>query len=433
MQYRRFGKTELQLPVFSLGTMRFSDAQTATEVISTALDYGITHLETAPAYGASECYIAEALASLLTSLAQTQPNSLSGKPDQRNREALILTSKIIPQPKWHQPPEQTATEVNQAIETSLARLGVSYLDCLAIHGLNTAEHLDWVRSHLLPALAQAQQDGRIRHLGFSTHGPLDVIQGAIATKAFAFVNLHYNYFFQRNAAAVETAHQQDMGVFIISPADKAGMLYSPPAKLKSLCAPYDPLLLNYRWLLSDPRITTLSVGPATAAELAWPLQVADTVGPLTATEQAAIERLDRAQVESLKEDSPKEDSLTDESLQRESLQRESFREKAPQGMAVLSSRCAQCYDCLPCPEAINIPEVLRLRNLAVAYDMQAFGQYRYGMFENAGHWFAGRKGDKCTDCGDCLPRCPEHLPIPNLLRDAHRRLAGSQRRRLWAE
>ncbi len=36
--------------------------------------------------------------------------------------------------------------------------------------------------------------------------------------------------------------------------------------------------------------------------------------------------------------------------------------------------CSQCYQCLPCPENINIPEVLRLRNLAVAYEMTDFGQ-----------------------------------------------------------
>ncbi|MEM9980776.1 MAG: 4Fe-4S dicluster domain-containing protein, partial [Cyanobacteria bacterium P01_D01_bin.2] len=94
-------------------------------------------------------------------------------------------------------------------------------------------------------------------------------------------------------------------------------------------------------------------------------------------------------------------------------------------------RCTQCYQCLPCPEAINIPEMLRLRNLAVAYDMTAFGEYRYAMFEHAGHWFPGRKGKRCTDCGDCLPRCPENLDIPTLVRDTHKRLNGPERRRLW--
>jgi len=100
---------------------------------------------------------------------------------------------------------------------------------------------------------------------------------------------------------------------------------------------------------------------------------------------------------------------------------------------VATDLCRQCYQCLPCPEAINIPEILRLRNLTVAYQMQDYGQYRYGMLENAGHWFPGNKGNKCTDCGDCLPRCPEKLNIPTLLRDADQRLQGKQRRRLWSD
>jgi predicted aldo/keto reductase-like oxidoreductase len=275
---------------------------------------------------------------------------------------------------------------------------IDEIDCLAVHGLNTPEHLAWVQAPdgCMAALQAAQQAGKVRHIGFSTHGSLALIQQVIETGLFAFVNLHYYAFFPRHAPAVELAQQHDLGVFIISPADKGGLLYTPSDRLRELCAPFEPLHLTYRWLLSQAAITTLSIGPATPEELTAPLRVSDRTEPLTPEEQAAFDRLEAAAQTTLGSD-----------------------------------RCHQCYACLPCPEAINIPEVLRLRNLAIAYDMTEYGQYRYRMFENAGHWFPGRKGNRCTDCGDCLPRCPSELPIPDLLRSAHQRLNGPERRRLW--
>ena len=372
MRYRRFGHTELQLSTFTLGMMRcLASPDIAVETVQQAVALGINHVETARGYGQSEAYLGQALAHL-------------------ERSHLYITSKA--------PPTPDADSLARSIDTTLATLGVDYLDGFALHGINTPDHLAWVqdRQGCMAAVRRALDDGRIRHVGFSTHGSLDLIQQAIATDQFAFVNLHYNLFFQRNEPAIALAHQKDMGVFIISPADKGGMLFTPSERLSQLCAPLSPLHLNYRFLLSDRRITTLSLGAAHSGELALPLAIADHDGPLTPQEQAILRTLD---------------------------------DQADQALG--SDRCRQCYACLPCPEAIHIPEVLRLRNLAIAYDMTAYGHYRYRMFENAGHWFPGRKAIACTDCGDCLPRCPEQLDIPHLLRDAHQRLNGPNRRRLW--
>jgi hypothetical protein len=176
------------------------------------------------------------------------------------------------------------------------------------------------------------------------------------------------------------------------------MLYTPPDTLRQVCRPFDPLFLTYRWLLSQPAITTLSVGPARPEELDFLAELAHRTDPLTAAETEALQRLDQRPAAVLGPD-----------------------------------HCRQCYACLPCPEEIHIPEVLRLRNLALAYDMQGFGEYRYRMFENAGHWFPGRRANRCTDCGDCLPRCPETLNLPSLLNDTHDRLKGPSRRRLWED
>jgi len=375
MRYRRFGKTHRNLSVFSLGLMRcLASEGVVRQTIERAIALGINHLETAQGYGKSEQFLGQALKQGI------------GIP----RPDLWITTKLTPTPD--------ADILARAIDRSLDRLGLDYVDGLAIHGLNTAEHLAWVQAPngCMQAVRKAVADGRVRHVGFSTHGPLEVIQGAIATDQFDFVNLHYYYFFQRHQAAIELAQAKDLGVFIISPADKGGQLYTPPPTLERLCAPFTPLELNYRFLLSDRRITTLSVGPANPAELAPIETVMDRDEPLTDAEQQALQRLEQQREERLG-----------------------------------TEQCRQCYACLPCPEAIHIPEVLRLRNLAVAYEMDAYGRYRYGMFENAGHWFPGRRGDRCTDCGDCLPRCPEQLDIPTLLRDAHQRLGGNPRRRLW--
>lgn len=355
--------------------MRYlADAEIAQGVIAKALILGINHLETARGYGKSEEYLGDAIKAGLS----------------LPRKKLHITTKI--------PPTGDADSMRRYINESLEKLNLDYLDCLGIHGLNTWEHLNWVQAKngCMRAVREAVDDGRVRHVGFSTHGSLDLILAAINTDFFEFINLHYYYFFQRNAPAIQLAFQKDMGIFIISPADKGGRLYTPPQTLQNLCQPFSPLELNYRFLLSDNRITTLSIGAANADELTEPLQVANRDGELTIAEISIFERLANHQKSTLKTD-----------------------------------KCSQCYACLPCPENINIPEVLRLRNLAVAYDMNDYGQYRYGMFENAGHWFPGMKGNRCTECGDCLPRCPENLDIPTLLQDTHNRLNGKIGRRLW--
>ncbi|MEL4894024.1 aldo/keto reductase [Crocosphaera sp. Alani8] len=372
MQYRRFGKTDLNLSVFSLGTMRcLGSEENFYKTLETAISLGINHLETARGYGKSEQFLGNFL----------QQQKLV------SREKIYITTKLTPTPD--------ADKLSKCIDESLQRLQVDYIDCLAIHGINTWEHLEWTVGGFLP-LERALNEDKIKHIGFSTHGSLDLILATIETGLFEFVNLHYYYFFQHNYPAISLASQKDMGIFIISPGDKGGLLYTPSSLLERLCAPFSPLELTYRFLLSDHRVTTLSTGASNPDDFQSIIPLFAQNGQLTLEEKKKFNQLE-----------------------------EHFNK------VLDSDKCSQCYKCLPCPESINIPEILRLRNLTVAYDMKEYGQYRYGMLENAGHWFPGKKGNRCTDCGDCLPRCPENLEIPMLLKDTHERLKGNARRRLW--
>ena len=376
---RPFGRGPAVSP-FSLGTMRATGSpQQMAAVLEAALEAGLWHLETAPAYGPAERFLGQAL----RTLQQEQP--------QQHRR-LVITSKLLPGPDL--------AEGQQQLRQILERLGIERLHNLAVHGLNRPEHLEWATAGPGAELLRwAVGEGLVGQVGFSSHGSSALIEAALASGRFQFCSLHLHLFDQTRLPLARAALAQGIGVLAISPADKGGRLYDPPATLLADCAPFQPLELAYRFLL-DQGISTLSLGAAQPSDLALAAALAGpeaASGPwLSVPQRAALERLNRAGEQRL----------------------------GPE-------RCGQCRACLPCPNAVPIPELLRLRNLAVGHGMQAFAQERYNLIGRAGHWWEALDASACQRCGDCLPRCPLQLPIPDLLADTHRRLAAPPRRRLW--
>ena len=151
------------------------------------------------------------------------------------RESYYLMTKGNP---------KTSDETYEKIEKQLKALKTDYFDFYGWHGINNAELFKTACSKNGPVetLLKLKEQGVIKHVGFSTHAPLEVIIEAIETDYFEFMNLHYYYFFQRNYGAVALAESKDMGVFIISPNDKGGQLFNAPKKLKIL--PNLQLLFN---------------------------------------------------------------------------------------------------------------------------------------------------------------------------------------------
>ncbi len=373
MQYRRFGKTEMNLSVLTLGLMRYmsKDPEQSAAVVRRAVSSGINHLETARGYGESEELLGHALKRI-------------------DRKKVFITTKVGVC--------KTYDDFMKHFETSMSKMGIDVLDNLDVHGINNEDKFRMAMDEngTMKACRRLLDSGAVRHIGFSTHGKTDLLLKTVNTEFFESINLHYYWFYQAHAPAVARAAELDMGVLIISPNEKGGMLFKPSEVLTRLSAPFHPMNLNKRWLLSDPRIHTLSLGPAVADELDAHMAVADDARPLTEQEKAALDRWYRT-----------------------------IREKLG------ADFCTQCGRCLPCPEFIDTPEILRLRNVAVGLGMNDYGSFRYNLLDGSNDWFHGWPGSHCTKCGECLPRCPEKLDIPCLLFDAHRRLKTGIGRRLW--
>src|SRR6476620_12720911 len=126
MQYRRFGRTELRMPVFSCGGMRYqhkwqdvpfsdvpADNQANLEAtIYRAVELGINHIETARGYGSSEMQLGRVLPKL-------------------PREKMMVQTKVSP--------KATAAEFLKAFETSMAYLQLDYVDLFTLHGINNRQ------------------------------------------------------------------------------------------------------------------------------------------------------------------------------------------------------------------------------------------------------------------------------------------------------
>ena len=229
MQYRRFGRTNLKIPILSLGGMRFQkswdqldfseishEEQNKVEnILNLANKYGLSHVETAKYYGTSEVQLGIGFQNT-----QIIPN--------------IIQTKI--------PPNSDPAIFEKDVLTSIEKLKVKKIDLLAIHGINTAEHLhESVRDGgCIDILRNFQKENLIGSIGFSTHGKSSLIEKAISTNLFDYVNLHWYFINQENTKVINLANKYDLGVFIISPTDKGGHLHTPSRKMLEFCKPLIP-------------------------------------------------------------------------------------------------------------------------------------------------------------------------------------------------
>jgi predicted aldo/keto reductase-like oxidoreductase len=253
----------------------------------------------------------------------------------------------------------------------------------------------------LEAARKLQREGRVRHIGFSTHATPDLILEAVRTDEFDYMNVHWYFVNDLNWQAVTEASQRDMGLFIISPNDKGGKLYDPPQKLVGLCAPVSPMVFNDLYCLSRPEVHTLSLGAARPSDFDEHLKalehydsMADVVAPIEGRLRSEMERV----------------------------------------LGV--DWCRDWWRGIPeyvdLPGQVNVVETLRLWTYAKSLDLVGWGKMRYNLLGNAEHWFPGENVAKLD--GRSLISKLSHSPfadrIDSILQEAHSIMFEAPKKRL---
>ena len=371
MIYRDFKGEKLSL--FAMGTMRLPvidgddariDEDAARAMFDYALEHGVNYFDTAWGYhgGTSELVTGRALA-------------------RHPRESFNIASKF---PGYDL---SNMGKVEEIFAKQLEKCQVEHFDFYLVHNVcesNIDAYLDDERYGTVSYLKKMRDEGRIRHLGFSCHGQMDVLERFLeaygADMEFCQLQLNYlDWTFQDAKGKMELAGRYDLPIWVMEPlrgGQLARLTDEQFAPLKAMRPDETQVGWALRFLQSLPEVTTVLSGSSSLEQMAENIALFEEEHPLSAEETEALL------------------GVADDMVRSNVLP------------------CTACRYCTShCPVGLDIPMLLALYNEHKLTNGGFIAPMMLGTLPE------DERPAACIGCGTCSSVCPQQIDIPPALAD----------------
>lgn len=359
MLYTILGKTGLRVSRLGFGGMRFPMAQDGR--IDRDIAYPL--LEKAFALGIN--YFDTAVG-----YCNGDSQRVYGEVFHYRRDKVVLSTK--------NPAHESSTEDWwKCLEDSLALLRTGHIDIYNFHGISWDLFTRCLEgpSGKLRFMEKARDQGMIRHICCSVHDTPEGIIKLMETGVFQSFTLQYNLLYRELEPVLERAHSLNLGIVVMGPVG-GGRLGLASERIRQLTGnrvestPEAAL----RFVLAKPAVHVALSGMSSIAMVEENCRIVSERPAFTHGELQSIE---------------------------------SEIQRVKQSAGVY---CTACGYCLPCPFGVDIPENFKIYNNHLIYGLndQDLAAYRNTV----------NRAGECTECGACLPKCPQKIPIPAMLRKA---------------
>lgn len=391
MTYRENPKNGEKVSLLGYGCMRWPtlpapggdgnviDQDAVNELIDYALAHGVTYFDTSPVYvqGWSEKSTGIAL-------------------KRHPREKFLVATKLSNFSNYTR--ENSIAMYRKSFED----LQVDYIDYYLLHSIGNGGietfRARYIDNGMIDFLIKEREAGRIRNLGFSFHGTVDVFDEVLAMHdevRWDFVQIQLNYVDWRHASARNVNAE-----YLYAELEKRGI----PAVIM------EPLLGGRLSNVPEHIVSRLKQQRPESSVASWAFRFAGS-SPGVLTVLSGMTYMEHLQ-DNIRTYSPLVPLTEDE--------REFLEQTADLMMQYPTIPCNDCKYCMPCPYGIDIPAVLLHYNKCVNEgNLPASSQdENYRKARRA--FLVGydrsvprlRQASHCIGCGQCIHHCPQSIDIP---------------------